>query len=173
MNGGIDRSGAALWRRWREAQATGDAAPEPDPLTLAAYAENRLGRSGVDPEFDNQVGAVEAWLGTRPDAFDDVAAARRREAAAAVSDAVILLAQALVAEPGQGVVAFRPRRATWRVAAAWGGIAASLLVASLVGYSAGAEDWLALGGGDPGSSVEQELLGPANALFGGFEENGT
>jgi hypothetical protein len=172
MNGGIDRSGAALWRRWREAQAAGEAAMEPDALTLAAYAENRLGRPGGDPEFDSDISATEAWLTARLETLDDIAAARRG-APAAVSEAVIRRAQELVAQPGPGVIPFRPRPVAWRAAAAWSGIAASLLVASFIGFSAGAEDWLALGVGDQASGVEQELLGPTNALFGGSEENGT
>ena len=44
---------AVLWRRWRS--AAGQHAPvEPDPLLLAAYAENRLDPAGTD--------LVEEWL---------------------------------------------------------------------------------------------------------------
>ena len=52
-----------LWRRWR---ALGEVAPAPDAMTLAAYAEQRLGES--------EAASVEDWLATNPTAWSELAA---------------------------------------------------------------------------------------------------
>ena len=49
-----------LWRRWR---ALGEVAPAPDAMTLAAYAEQRLGES--------EAASVEDWLATNLSSADE------------------------------------------------------------------------------------------------------
>src|SRR5260370_36795949 len=71
MAGPRDRTDeAALWRRWRSASASVDAAgAEPDALLLAAYAEDRLPEQAAE--------AIEYWLAAHPEGVADVLAARR------------------------------------------------------------------------------------------------
>ena len=114
--------GAALWARYRAGLAP---AAQPDALTLAAYAENRLG-----PEESE---AVEAWLARHPDSIEQVLAARaaaagplplgRRDEVAA--------ARALVAHRGGRVVPQLLR------GIGWGSVAAGLMAACLISYEAG------------------------------------
>jgi len=172
MSDGLNRNDAALWRRWRDgADSAGDAVAEPDALLLAAYAENRLGRAGVDPEFDNEISMIEAWLLRGSGAFDDILEARQAtaEPAGPVSSAVLDRAMALIADPQPGVVILRPRRSRIRVAM----VAASLVAASLVGFAVGMDDWLSLVGASQTQAYDQELLGPSTPLLGGEEDSAT
>ena len=139
----------ALWRRWRGLAAQDEAAPEaPDPLQLAAYAEGRLDERGGE--------AIESWLAANPEAVEDIAAARA------------------VAAREAAVVPFRrpamPVR-NWRSAMAWGGIAASLLAVSVLGFQLGSEAYAESGQSTVASA---DLLDPPAGLFTGFsEDNGT
>lgn len=165
MTQGLDRNDATLWRRWQDgSEAADQAVAEPDVLLLAAYAENRLGRAGTDPEFDSEISAIEAWLATYSDAVDDVLEARRSATApAALAGAATLnCAMALIAAPQPGVVILRPRRGNVRVVV----VAASLLAASVVGFAIGMDDWLSLVGGSQAQASDQELLGPSSPLLG-------
>lgn len=170
MSGGNEFNEAAVWRRWRDGSA-GKAAAEPDALNLAAYAETRLARPGIDTETDPAVAAVEAWLADHPEALDDVAAARSAHEEAA-SAALIARAAALIAQPDAKVVALRPAR-TWRSAVAWSGIAASLLAAILIGFQLGNDGIVALSDSAANPAAEQVLIGsPGNILVTDDEDTG-
>lgn len=174
MSVGNEFNQAALWRRWRDGKAeAGDAAAEPDALILAAYAENRLGRPGIDPEADPAIAAVEAWLAENPAALDDIAAAQseaaQSEADNLASDALIARAQALIAQPGGNVMALRPRRA-WRSAMAWSSIAASLVVAILIGFQLGNDNVVDLTDTSQNPAVEQVLIGSPGVILAADDE---
>jgi hypothetical protein len=158
---------AALWRRWCEAAATAGepTAAEPDALTLAAYAEDRLSAEGVE--------AVEDWLALNPQVAGDILAARRAEtpASAAAPEAVIARAAALVGGGAQ-ILPFRAQtaRPSWRNAIAWGAMAASILIASLVGFAMGNNTYATLIDGSS-VSLSQELLDPPTGLFNADEDS--
>jgi anti-sigma factor RsiW len=154
---------AALWWRWRrEAQPE---AGEAAALELAAYAEGRLDES--------QAETVEDWLFAHPDAIADLAAARAAAAAPLpqAPEAMILRAAALVAPSPATILPFGSRapapRRPWRMAIAWGSIAASLLATSLVGFAIGDSAYLdfAPTGQPSAESALHELLDPPGAIF--------
>jgi anti-sigma factor RsiW len=156
---------AALWRRWRaEQQAVPRAGAAPGALWLAAYADGRLDEANID--------AVEAWLADDPVALDDAIAARRavRAALPDAPEAMIARAADLVAPGAANVVPLRPRapqpRRAWRTAFAWSGIAASLLVTSLFGFTLGSNAYLDLAQQQVATdNVLPELLDPPTTLF--------
>ena len=158
---------AALWRRWRSAAASAmTAGAEPNPLVLAAYAENRLPPHAVE--------AVEDWLAAHPEALQDVLAARQaaREALPAASPAVLARAAALVVEGNAQVLPFRhpaTRVTSWRGAIAWGALAASLLVTSLVGFTLGSDAYVSLAR-STSPALGHELLDPPMGLFHSLDE---
>jgi hypothetical protein len=167
---------AALWRRWRLDRHSEPGLKEPDPMLLAAYSEGRLDETEAE--------GVEAWLLAHPAALDDVLAAGGAVAAAdqPVADRVILRAAALVSPTGaaQGTVVPFPlaashRRRTLRALAAWGGLAASLFVTSLVGFGIGNNAYDSLAGQSTtvAESVAHELTDPPSTLFEEDEEPGT
>jgi hypothetical protein len=171
MSGGNEFHEAALWRRWRDAQAgAGEAAAEPDALTLAAYAEDRLGRPGSDPEIDPAIAAVEAWLLDRPEALDDLVAARAAQESDADA-ALIARSQSLIARPSGNVVALRPARPAWQNAMAWSGIAASLVAAVLIGFSFGTDEAVDLSDAAQTPVLEQALTGPASIILAPDDED--
>lgn len=159
---------AALWRRWCEAAATAGepTAAEPDALTLAAYAEDRLAAGGVE--------SVEDWLALNPQVAGDILAARQAEAlaSAAAPEAVIARAAALVGGSSAQILPFRGHaaRPSWRNAIAWGAMAASILVASLVGFAMGNSTYVTLIDGSS-VSLSQELLDPPTGLFNADEDS--
>jgi hypothetical protein len=170
MSGGNEFNEAASWRRWRDSKAVaGDAAAEPDALTLAAYAENRLGRPGADPETDPVIAAVEAWLVDHPEALDDIVTARAG-AEDAASDPLIARAQALIARPEGNVAVLRPRPA-WRNAVAWSSVAASLVAAVLIGFQLGNDDVVDLTDTSQNPAVEQVLIGSPGVILAGDDED--
>jgi len=155
--------GLALWRRWRSRAPVAKGGIDDNALLLAAYVDGRLPAAKAE--------AVEEWLVDHPEALDDVIAARAAFAAAVVPppEAIIARAQALVAAPTGGVVplaAARTRRHGWRAAAAWSGLAASLLVTSLFGFALGSNAYGDLIGqpAAPESTFHQ-LLDPPSQLF--------
>src|SRR6266849_305 len=127
MAGPRDRTDeAALWRGWRSASASVDAA-----------------------------GAEADALAARRAAHTETLAA---------SPAVVARAAALVAEGDAQVLPFRRprpvgRMASWRAAALWSGMAASLLVTSLIGFTLGNSAYLTLAGG-ASPAFGQELFDP-------------
>ena len=112
-----EMDGKALWARFKAA--------EPDPLTLAAYAEGRL--------TGEAAAAVERWLALDPDAAADVAALRTAAVAADDAAAKRVASRASPLVPG-AVVLFRPRVRRWVEVTA---IAASLLLMAYVGFALG------------------------------------
>ena len=127
-----------LWQRWR-ALGEKSRVAEPDALWLAAYAEGRLSETEAE--------AVELWLAATPEALSDIVAARATDQPRLVYERILDKASDLVpgsaAPAGAEIVPFPSRRPQhlpqWRTALAWSSIAASLLCASLVGFSMGSD----------------------------------
>jgi hypothetical protein len=149
----------ALWRRWRSA-AGPDAAlsAELDPLLVAAYAEGRVD----DTERD----LVEEWLTADPALVGDVLAARNtaESAVPAAPPSLLARAMALVNAGDAQIFAFRRPAPRWRAVAAWGGMAASLVVTGFLGFNLGTDAYLNLTGTAP-TAMSQELLDPPAGLF--------
>lgn len=134
---------AALWRRFRvlERKSGLKVRDLGDPLTLAAYAEGRLGTKAAE--------AVESFLAAKPEIIGDILAARAAVQATApvASEAMIARAAALVAPRGaqaldRRVVPLRPapaQSAGWRMTVSRLAIAASLAVTGLVGFALGSD----------------------------------
>jgi hypothetical protein len=155
----------ALWRRWRGSEPM--TAPAPDALTLAAYAEGRLAETEAE--------LVEDWLAAYPQALADVAAARAVAAYPAIGayEAIVARASALVALAGARVVPLRPT-AHWRSALAWGGIAASLIGTSLVGFTMGSAAYNSLTVRSDDSIVSPDMPDSPPGLYPGFtDDSGT
>jgi hypothetical protein len=160
---------SALWQHWRAAvvKAAGEAAPAPDPLLLAAYAEHRLSEAAAED--------VEAWLALHPEAIEDVlaAAGSKADVLAAMPEAAVARAMALVPASDAKVVPFRrPARpeVTWRIAVARAGVAASLFVVSLVGFALGTDAYTSLINGDQWTALSQDLFDPPSGVFSSFGE---
>ena len=142
---GVETQDRRLWQRWRSLGETSRAA-EPDALLLAAYAEGRLSEGEGE--------AVEAWLTAMPEALGDLIAARGADRPRPVDERILARASALVsgaaAPAGAEILPFRPRASQrlpqWRTALAWSSIAASLLCASLIGFSMGSDAYANLSG---------------------------
>jgi anti-sigma factor RsiW len=160
-----------LWQRWR---ALGEASrvAEPDALLLAAYAEGRLTEAEAEP--------VEAWLAAAPEVLADVIAARSAYQHPPQLIFERMLAQASSLVPGAAapasaeIVPFRPqRRPQWRTALAWSSIAASLLCASLIGFSMGSDAYANLPGTQTVDTSADGL--PAPSLDSSYfsEDSGT
>lgn len=158
---------AALWQRWRQhMHSAGQIAP--DPMALAAYVEGRLDEAQAEP--------IEDWLAMHPDALADLGAARIAAPLAPAPEALIARAAALV-EPAAGarIIPFQTRagsrRPPWRVAMAWGAIAASLLITSMGGFALGNNAYFNLVG-EPAmaESTIHEVLDPPSTLFADDEE---
>lgn len=157
------------WRRWR---ATLRGAPPVDAVSLAAYAEGRLDETAAE--------AVEAWLAEHPEALEDIVAARMAElpVPTAVPERHIARAASLVAAPAAEIVPFPVtlvvRRRSWREAAAWGAIAASLLATSMFGFELGNSTYANLMRQPAAAeSTAHELLDPFTGLFAEDEEPAT
>jgi hypothetical protein len=122
-----------LYERWRSRESDPADAPASalDPMLLAAYLEGRLG--------EDEAAALERQLALDPDALDDLVA-WTPVAPEIPSAAFIAAAQGLVG--GATILPFAPRPAAaprrvvtaW---AAWGAVAASLVLISLVGFNLG------------------------------------
>jgi anti-sigma factor RsiW len=154
---GAEARDRPLWRRW---QALGEDSRvvEPDALLLAAYAEGRLSEAEAEP--------VEAWLAATPDALSDVIAARTtyQRPPRLVFEHVLEKASALVPDeitPASAkILPFRPRvLSQWRTAIAWSSVAASILCASLVGFSMGSDAYANLSGTQAVDSSTTDGLG--------------
>lgn len=136
---------AALWRRFRALERKSGLKVRElgDPLTLAAYAEGRLGTKAAE--------AVEGFLAAKPEIIGDILAARAAVQASApvASEAMIARAADLVAPRAakafeRRVVPFRPapaQTAGWRVTVSRFAIAASLVVTGLVGFALGSDTY--------------------------------
>lgn len=165
MTGSGDRAeGAALWRRWRSrSRAVAKGGVDDNALLLAAYIDGRLAAARAE--------AIEEWLIDHPEALDDLIAARAAAGAAlpAAPKSIIARAQSLVAARSETAMRFagRPmRRHGWRTAAAWSGLAASLLATSLFGFALGSNAYLDVMGQSPSPETTfHQLLDPPGQLF--------
>ena len=163
---GVETQDRRLWQRWR---ALGEKSrlAEPDALLLAAYAESRLSEA--------QAEAVEAWLAATPEALGDLVAARAPDQPQPVDVRILEKAGALVPDAavpgGAEILPFRPParqlRPQWRTALTWSSIAASLLCASLVGFSMGSEAYASLSGTQAADTTVEGLGAPSldNSYF--------
>ena len=109
--------GKALWARFKAA--------EPDPLTLAAYAEGRLAADAA--------AAVERWLAVDADAAADVALARAILAPVEAEAADRVAARATMLVSGR-IVPFRARIPRWAEVTA---LAASVALIAYLGFALG------------------------------------
>jgi hypothetical protein len=173
MTGPGDRTeSVALWQRWRQgASVTADGAA-PDTMVLAAWADGRLDEAQAEP--------VEAWLADHPDALADLLAAQRlalSAPSASAAEALIERACALVPSLPDNVVALRrsgTRAPLWLSAIRWGGLAASLVVTSLVGFELGNDAYANFAGQPPAAeSALHELLDPPLSVFSADEDQAT
>src|SRR5665213_4128657 len=161
----------SLLRRWRLlARPVGALGAAETALLLSSYAEDRLDEAGAE--------TIETWLVDHPEAIGDLIAARSADegAAPAASEAMVARAAALVAASDGNVVRFPaggvPMRRSWRAAAAWSGLAASLLVTSLVGFALGDNAYSNLAAkGASAESAIHELLDPPAGLFAVEDED--
>jgi len=157
----------ALWRQWRRAMlnARGGAAPAPDPLLLAAYAEHRLGEMAA--------AELEAWLALNPEALADVRAAGEAATPVEPPEAVLVRAMRLVPGTVSTVLPFhraaRPVPA-WRVAGARVALAASLLVVSLIGFALGTDAYTNLLSGGQSVALSQDLFDAPTGIFSSLGE---
>ncbi|HEV2546357.1 MAG TPA: hypothetical protein VGU20_03395 [Stellaceae bacterium] len=155
----------ALWQRWR-LLASAPAGEPPDALTLAAYAEGRLGPAEME--------AVEDWLSVDAELAADVASARNATLGPLpeVDARVIAPAVALVpADDGRVVPSRRPSTPLrWQSVVRWSAMAASILLASFVGFALGNDTYVSLAGYQP-AIFGQELLDPPSGLLTGFDED--
>ena len=139
-----------LFEQWRSHSA-GAAVERPDMLTLAAYLEGRLDEDAAE--------AVEAALAADSALLDQVLDLRQPIEPESPPPAVLVRAQALVGTSSNIVplrrAARSPRVAPW---AAWGAVAASLVLVSMVGFNLGIsteQDF----GGTAGVASSSEALG--------------
>ena len=155
----------ALWQRYRRL-ASAPASEPPDALILAAYAEGRLGPAEME--------AVEDWLSADPHLAADVAIARGAALGPlAEADAdIVARATALVPAEDGRVVPLRRRNTSpgWQGVVRWSAMAASILIASVIGFALGNDTYVSLTGYQP-AIFGQELLDPPSGLFTGFEED--
>jgi hypothetical protein len=128
-----------LYERWRSHESAPAESPAAlDPMLFAAYLEGRLDEADAV--------ALEQLFAADPEALDDLLDSGAHPVAPEIPSAdFILRAQALVpaaadVRPEAAVLPFtprltpRPRVAAW---AAWGAVAASLVLISLVGFNLG------------------------------------
>jgi anti-sigma factor RsiW len=161
---------ADLFRRWQE--GSGESAP--DALTLAAFADGRLGAT--------EAREVERWLAAHPAAAEDVEIARALALLGepprdAVAERIAARAASLVPGAGAGaeIVALpsRPARVfALRRTATWIALAASIAVTAWLGFSLGTDAYGRLGAGDETASFS-DMVDPPTGLFGVTSEAGT
>lgn len=160
-----------LWQRW---QALGEESrvAEPDAMLLAAYAEGRLSEAEAE--------TVEAWLAAIPEALGDVIAARTayqhppRLVFERILDKASELVPGAATVPGAEILPFRPKRLPqWRTTLAWSSIAASLLCASLAGFSMGSDAYMNLAGANRADSAAADGLGTTSLDSYFSDDSGT
>ncbi len=156
----VDR---ALFERWRSHESgSADAPATLDPMLLAAYLDGRLDETGAAP--------IERLLAADPQALDELMNVRAEPIVPEIASARFLRdVQALVPPKSATVLPFaRPPAAPRRVAkawAAWGAVAASLVLISLVGFDVGMQAERTINGSpDTGSSID--IFDQSNGLLG-------
>ncbi|HUB97179.1 MAG TPA: hypothetical protein VL993_14755 [Stellaceae bacterium] len=173
MTGPGDRTeSVALWQKWRLEASAATERVAPDPLALAAYADRRS-------DDEAEVEPVEDWLAANPDAIDDLLAARQAALAAPpsiASEALIARACGLVPTPAGNVVPLRragARAPLWLSAVRWGGLAASLVITSMVGFTLGNSAYSNFAGQPAAEGALHELLDPPLNVFSEDEDSST
>lgn len=149
----------ALWARWRAATPAPASEAEPDALSLAAYAEGRLDEPAAE--------AIERWLAEHPERLAELAVARAAETLVPppAPEPLIAQASALVAAGDERVVRLRRSRppiaqSGWRAIAVWGGLAASIVATSLIGFQLGSDAYANFTVSSSTASVQQDVLDP-------------
>ncbi len=146
-----------LYRRWRSAARRPGASA--DSLAVSAYAERRLDETTAEP--------VERAFAANPEMFDAVLDARRGLTPEPVSAELIARMQAIVPWPASAdVIALRPRSRSGYLGGvlAWGALAASVLVVSLVGFNLGVETQQKIE--RPSANAPVDLLGETDSPVG-------
>jgi hypothetical protein len=157
----------ALWQRWRQGTPVAAEGAAPDSLLLAAWADGRLDEAQAEP--------VDAWLADHPDALADLLAVQQT---AVAPEALIERACALVPLLPGNVIPLRraaPRAPLWLSAVRWGGLAASLVATSLIGFALGNNAYMKFAS-PPAASAEStlhELLDPPLNAFSDDEDQAT
>ncbi|MDX2104655.1 MAG: hypothetical protein SF002_19190 [Alphaproteobacteria bacterium] len=142
MSDPIDPAGDR--RLWQRVRLSLPEPPEPDLMTLAAYAEGRLA--------DAEAEAVEAWLIHHPEALADIAAARSSLGAAPAPVPLPVVRAARTLAPSA-------QRAVWPQAMRWSSFAAAVVLVAFLGFQMGVATATSLI--DPGLedlSVEEEVF---------------
>lgn len=172
---GVGAQDRRLWQRW-QALREKSRVVEPNALLLAAYAEGRLSEAEAEP--------VEAWLAATPEALGDITDARStyQHHPQDVYQRILGTACALVpggaaAAASAEILPFRPRLPRhlpqWRTALAWSSIAASLLCASLIGFSMGSDAYMNLAGTSTVDSAAADGLGTTSLDSYFSDDSGT
>lgn len=166
-NKGAGSTDRRLWQRWRAVGGKPWAA-EPDALSLAAYAEGRLSEAEAE--------AIETWLAVTPEGLDDIVAARAfdQRPPRLVYEHVLSHACDLVAGATPANVenlTLRRRWPEWRKAVAWSSIAASLVCASMIGFSMGSDAYLSLPGTQTADNSVSDSLGTLPSLDNYFSDD--
>jgi hypothetical protein len=152
-----------LYERWRSHESAPAEAPAAlDPMLFATYLGGRL------DEADAAV--LEQLFAADPEALDDLIDSGAHPVVPEIPSAgFILRAQALIpatpaVRPEAAVLPFapRPRVAAW---AAWGAIAASLVLISLVGFSLGMQTERNFNGAT-GIGTSIDILDQSSGLLG-------
>ncbi len=152
----------ALFERWRSHESDpADAPADAEPLLLAAYLDGRLDEAGAAP--------LERLFAAAPHALDDFLELRADPVVPEIVSAAFLgRAQALVSPPAATVLPFArrpappPRATAW---AAWGAVAASLVLISLVGFDVGMQAERNINGA-PDASSTIDIFDQSNGLLG-------
>ncbi|HEV2673575.1 MAG TPA: hypothetical protein VGV37_03475 [Aliidongia sp.] len=156
----------ALFERWRSHESVAaDPPAELDPMLLAAYLDGRLDEPGSAP--------LERLLQADPAALDDLIDCRTHPVGPEIASAAFLRnAQALIpsdhAASTATVLPFQPRPAAPRrmtAWAAWGAVAASLILISLVGFNVGMQTERNINGAT-GIGTSIDILDQSTTLLG-------
>lgn len=153
----------ALFERWRSHDSIPAEPPAAlDPMLLAAYLDGRLSERDAEP--------LEELLAADPSALDHLIDGKTHPIGPEIASAAFLRnAQALLPPDGATatILPFTPRPATRRITAwaAWGAIAASLVLISLVGFNVGMQTERNIN--EPaGIGTSIDILDQSNAALG-------
>jgi len=162
----------ALFERWRSHEPASVETPtalDLDPMLLAAYLDGRLDEAAAAP--------IERLLAADPEALGDLVDLKAHPVAPEIASAAFVRnAQALVSpalvSPAATILPFAARPAAHRSAprrvtawAAWGAVAASLILISLVGFDVGMQTERNINDAS-GSGASIDILDQSNVLLG-------
>lgn len=153
----------ALFARWRSHESVPAEPPAAlDPMLLAAYLDGRLDEASAAP--------LERLLMADPSALDDLIECKAHPVGPEIASASFLSgAQALIPQdPATAtILPFTSRTTPRRVTAwaAWGAVAASLILISLVGFNVGMQTERNINGAT-GTGTSIDILDQSSALLG-------